>query len=328
MDTANSLAPAGAGNVHRKVNILFLGGAKRVSMGRKFIEAGRRLGMDVKLFSYELSPYVPVACIAEVIIGLKWADPDVTADLHRIIKEKGIDIMIPFVDGAVEVAARCRDEYGDVWVPVGDAALSASMFDKVEADSLFHSLDLPVPGSEKFPLIAKPRFGSASKGLIILHDAAELEALGERARDYLIQECITQRKEITVDCYVTLEGEILTAVSRYRIDVQGGEVVTTATFRNPQVYALVFNILNRTGLRGAVTIQLIEQPDGNLLLMEINPRLGGGAVTAVAAGADIPGYILGDWAGMPLTPCHDWNDHILLTRYLSDFVFDLSEKQS
>ena len=117
-------------------------------------------------------------------------------------------------------------------------------------------------------------------------------------------------------------------MSRYRIDVQGGEVVTTATFRNPQVYALVFNILNRTGLRGAVTIQLIEQTDGNLLLMEINPRLGGGAVTAVAAGSDIPGYILSDWAGMPLTPCHDWNDHILLTRYLSDFVFDLSEKQS
>ena len=328
MLTDNTLNHVNADDTLRKVNILFLGGAKRVSMGRKFIEAGRRMGLDVRLYSYELSPYVPIACIAEVIIGLKWADPEVTAHIHGIIEQKGIDILVPFVDGAVEVAARCRDEYGDVWVPVGDAALSARMFDKVEADSLFRSLDLPVPGLEKFPLIAKPRFGSASKGLIIIHDAAELDALGERARDYLIQECITRRKEITVDCYVTLEGEIITAVSRYRIDVQGGEVVTTATFRNPQVYALIFNILNRTGLRGAVTIQLIEQPDGNLLLMEINPRLGGGAVTAVAAGADIPGYILGDWAGMPLTPCHDWNDHILLTRYLSDFVFDLSEKQS
>ena len=220
MLTDNTLNHVNADDNLRKVNILFLGGAKRVSMGRKFIEAGRRMGMDVRLYSYELSPYVPIACIAEVIIGLKWADPEVTAHIHGIIEQKGIDILVPFVDGAVEVAARCRDEYGDVWVPVGDAALSARMFDKVEADSLFRSLDLPVPGLEKFPLIAKPRFGSASKGLIIIHDAAELDALGERARDYLIQECITRRKEITVDCYVTLEGEIITAVSRYRIDVQ------------------------------------------------------------------------------------------------------------
>ncbi len=33
------------------VNILFLGGAKRVAMGRLFVEAGRRLGMEVVLFS-------------------------------------------------------------------------------------------------------------------------------------------------------------------------------------------------------------------------------------------------------------------------------------
>ena len=57
------------------VNIMFLGGAKRVSMGRMLIAAGAQLGMEVNLFSYELSREVPVAEIATVIIGRRWNDP-------------------------------------------------------------------------------------------------------------------------------------------------------------------------------------------------------------------------------------------------------------
>ena len=47
MLTDNTLNHVNADDTLRKVNILFLGGAKRVSMGRKFIEAGRRMGMDI-----------------------------------------------------------------------------------------------------------------------------------------------------------------------------------------------------------------------------------------------------------------------------------------
>ena len=61
------------------VNILFLGGAKRVAMGRLFKEAGRKFGMDVMLFSYELSSQVPIAEEASVIVGRRWADPDLMA---------------------------------------------------------------------------------------------------------------------------------------------------------------------------------------------------------------------------------------------------------
>ena len=59
----------------RNINILFLGGAKRVSFGRKLIEAGRELDMDVRIYSYELEPEVPVALVGGVIIGRKWNAP-------------------------------------------------------------------------------------------------------------------------------------------------------------------------------------------------------------------------------------------------------------
>lgn len=47
--------------MRQAVNILFLGGAKRVSMARMFQASGERLGLDVNIFSYELSPEAPIA---------------------------------------------------------------------------------------------------------------------------------------------------------------------------------------------------------------------------------------------------------------------------
>ena len=68
----------------RNINILFLGGAKRVSFGRKLIEAGRELDMDVRIYSYELEPEVPVALVGGVIIGRKWNAPDILEHLHQM----------------------------------------------------------------------------------------------------------------------------------------------------------------------------------------------------------------------------------------------------
>lgn len=307
----------------KKVRILFLGGAKRVSMGEKFINAGRQLGLEVELFSYELSPYVPIASIARIITGRRWNDPALENDLHRHISELGIDILVPFVDGAVEAAARYRDKYADVWVPSGDALLGALMFDKVEADRLFRSCGLPVPGNNSYPMIAKPRFGSASKGIIVLATPDELERRAISGNDYLLQEYIADRREITVDCYVALSGEVIAAVPRYRIETQGGEASVTETFRDNEVEELADRTLRATGLRGAVTIQMLrDNHSGRLMLMEINPRLGGGAVCACHAGAMLPEFILRDFLNMPLAPCHDWKPGIRICRYFAEISFD------
>jgi carbamoyl-phosphate synthase large subunit len=305
----------------RQINILFLGGAKRVSMGEKFIAAGERLGVEVKLFSYELTEMVPIAAIASIIIGKKWGDADVIDDLHRNIAELGIDILIPFVDGAVEIAARCRDRYKNVWVPVGDADGVAAMFDKITADRIFREANLPVPANNRFPMIAKPRFGSASKGIRILQSESELANLPNKS-DYLLQEYIANRKEITTDCYVSLNGEFITAVSRYRIETQGGEASVTETFRDEDVQQLAKDTLARTGLRGAVTIQMLRDcADGRLMLMEINPRLGGGAVCACHAGAQLPEFILRDYLNLQLTPCNDWQSGTRVCRYFAEVCF-------
>ena len=121
----------------KTINILMLGGARRVSMAEQLIRSGQRMGADVKIISYELMREVPIAIIAEVIIGLKWSDPKVVDDICRICKEKEINIVLPFVDGAIEIAARCKELLPDVFIPVIEPGLAEKMFDKVEAAKLF-----------------------------------------------------------------------------------------------------------------------------------------------------------------------------------------------
>lgn len=310
------------------VNILFLGGAKRVAMGRLFIEAGRRLGMEVVLFSYELSTEVPVSEVSHVIVGRRWNDPALMEDLHEVVTENRIDIIIPFVDPAVEIAARYCLSDPSVWTPFKDGVLAEHMFDKCKADELFRNIGVPVPrnaGLEKITgeVIAKPRHGSASKGIRVMEndEYAAMRSRGE-TDGYIFQEYISDREEYTVDCYVASDGKVICAVPRRRLEVAGGEVVSTVTVADKDIEAISRNVLEGLSLRGAVTIQFLrDRTDGRLMIMELNPRLGGGAVCAVYAGADIPAFILTDWRDGKVQVCDDWQAGVKTCRYFEDVVF-------
>lgn len=311
-----------------KLNILFLGGAKRVSIARMFKEAAVRAGLEAEIFSYELSREVPVACEATIIEGCRWSDPDILESLNDVCVSRSIDVIIPFVDGAVRVAADYRDRYGSVFVPTGSPDVAETMFDKVVAARLFAEKGLPAPatytpGDPCLRLIAKPRHGSASKGIIEIRDLETLDRVLGRGDEYLIQERIDNRNEITVDCYVSvIDGEIKALSPRRRLATAGGEVTDTVTISDSRIDDIVGRTLSSLGLVGAVTVQLIEDlEDGRLMLMEINPRLGGGAVCSVCAGADIPAMIIAEARGTAAAPLQA-KPGVMITRYMQEVVFD------
>ena len=57
------------------------------------------------------------------------------------------------------------------------------------------------------------------------------------------------------------------------------------------------------------------------MLMEINPRLGGGAVCTVHAGGDIPGFILDELLGRPMIPSVGIKPGTLICRYFQEVAF-------
>lgn len=303
-----------------------LGGARRVSMAQLLKRAGERIGYDVEIFSYELTEQVPIALEAKVLIGLKWNDADVVDDIVRLCIQNEINILLPFVDGAIEVASKCRLKMPTLFTPVSEPEVAKKMFDKVEAAKVFEEKNIPIPVtysivSAQLPVIAKPRHGSASRGIKVFHNMDDFMHL-ENISDYLLQEYIQKREEYTVDCYVDQQGGILVTVPRRRLEVMGGEVTRTITERNPVLEEMSRKVIKELDLRGAVTLQFIHDLNrGRFLLMEVNPRLGGGVVCSIFAGAPIPDYIIKEALGIDIQPCDDWSDATLMARYQKEAIF-------
>lgn len=284
-----------------KIGVLYLGGAKRLTVTDLLRQAYTSLGYEVEAYSYELDHEEPIASRATVIIGKRWSDHDVEADLERIIERHDIKVLLPFVDGAIEIAARIAERRDDIYVPGCSSILSSALFDKVASAALFADAGLDIPAtyypgdSPVFPLIAKPRCGSASRGLLIINNEDALKAIANPC-DYLIQEYIEGAEEYTVDCFIDYSGRICTMSPRRRIATLGGEVVRTVTVNIPALTDASRKAIERLGLHGAVTLQYLHSGD-RFLLMEINPRLGGGVTASIAAGADITRMIAAESTG-------------------------------
>lgn len=284
-----------------KIGVLYLGGAKRLTVTDMLRQAYASLGYEVDAYSYELDNEEPIASRAKVIIGRRWSDPDVEADLERVIDRYGIKVLLPFVDGAIEIAAWIAERRDDIYVPGCSSLLSSALFDKAASAGLFADAGLDIPAtytpgdSPVFPLIAKPRCGSASRGLLIIDNEDALKAITNPG-DYLIQEYIEGAEEYTVDCFIDRSGHICALSPRRRIATLGGEVVRTVTVDIPALTAASRKAIERLCLRGAVTLQYLHTGD-RFLLMEINPRLGGGVTASIAAGADITGMIAAESTG-------------------------------
>ena len=309
-----------------KLTLLMLGGARRVSMAELLKRSGERLGYDIRIVSYELDVQVPIATVGKVVTGLRWNDPGVVDDILRVVIEYEAKIILPFVDGSISVAARCKERMPDLFVPVSDPETASLMFDKILAAKAFRDAEIPIPTTYKIidaemPIIAKPRFGSASRGIHIFKDIDDLMHLKDIS-EYLLQEYIQEKKEYTVDCYVAADGEILVTVPRERLEVMGGEVTRTVTTRLHQLEKMSREIIEKFELRGPVTLQfLYDIRRDRYLLMEVNPRLGGGVICSIYAGAPIPDYILSEALGIPVRPCDDWIDHTLMARYQKETIF-------
>lgn len=306
--------------------ILFLGGSRRVSMAQLLKESGKRLGCEVEIISYELDTEVPIALEGEVIHGKRFDDPKVIDDIAGIVKERGIKIILPFINSAIEIASLCKERIPGVFVPVSDFTMTSRLFDKVEAARLFKEAGFPMPRTysvieNEMPAIVKPRKGGSSRGIKIFHNVEDLMILQDLDK-YIIQEYIGHNNEYSVDCYVSATGEILCTVPRERLEIMGGEVTRTRTCRNGQLIEMSRKVLEYFKLTGPVTIQFLHDLDNDrFLLMEVSPRLGGGVICSIYAGAPIADYIILEALGEKVTPASGWEDGVLMARYQKEAIF-------
>lgn len=304
----------------RTIRVLFVGGAKRFSAAEELLQAGRDLGVRVEIVAYEMGFGLPIADIATVIQGRKFSDAGALRHLQDVLREYSIDIALPYHDGAIPLLAPLSP---DVFVPTCSPELVQVFSSKIKSGIFFREQDIPQPGfSGRVPAIAKPDYGSASKGLLHFTEQHELNAFlatNERS-SYEVQD-MASGPEYSVDGYISLNSEFRHFAVRQRIETLGGEVVRSQTVSIPQIDIQCERVAAITGMRGAITIQFIfDSRHMDYRVMEINPRFGGGMLASLGAGVPWFHILLRDFLCLPQHPvCHKAG--VLMVRSFREHFF-------
>jgi carbamoyl-phosphate synthase large subunit len=310
----------------RTVRILFLGASKRVSLLERFTEAAARHSIDLKLYSCEFDEkYCPISTLATVIAGPKFLSNEFAEWLHDAVKNHSINIVIPTMDSATVALSRFAElEVETCWHLVSSRSLCESMYDKKLADDFFRQHGIPIPPNTPahYPKILKPRLGFGAKNIHIVDNAAQYKEQYRNDSEYVVQDFISECEEATVDIYHSPQYGILGYAVRDRIEVSDGEVmVCRARLPRENERLLIEQVANIDGWQGCITLQYLTDAQGNLYVVEINPRFGGGVTCAMEAGLDMATYILLEYFGKPLSPPKALRN-IIMSRARRDFFYE------
>jgi len=125
-----------------------------------------------------------------------------------------------------------------------------------------------------FPVFLKPEIGQGTKGTYKASTKEELNFYLEKDHTLLILEFLPG-KEYTIDCFTDRNGNLLFAEGRERIRISNGISVHSKPVINSSFQKLA-KIINQTlSFQGAWFYQVKERANGELVLMEIAPRIAG-----------------------------------------------------
>ena len=177
-------------------------------------------------------------------------------------------------------------------------------------DSLPRALDAVAGGRLAFPVVIKPRWGTASIAIEYANNRGELElahcwvkrhlaasflaGVGcDPQHDVLIQEKM-DGQEYGLDVVNDLDGQYITTFARQKLAMRAGETDRAITIADPRLEALGA-VVGRS-LRHVGNLDCdVFGVEGTYHVLEMNPRFGGGYPFSHAAGANLPAVLIA-WA--------------------------------
>jgi carbamoyl-phosphate synthase large subunit len=316
-------------------NVLVSSGGRRVALARCFRQSLARSVAPGWVGTIDSGTNAPLSFAADrAWRAPRCADPEFIDAVLQLCIEQHVALVVPTIDPELSFYAASRERFArhGVTVAVSDPRTVAIACDKARTHAWLVSNGFPTvrqasvrnvldaPDGWKFPLIAKPATGSASIGIRMVASLAELEPLVKEQTAYIVQE-IARGREFTVNVYVDKSGSCIAAVPHWRMEVRAGEVSKGLTVKDPELVDLARRVSESLpGAYGALNIQGFSNGPGEIRLIEINARFGGGYPLAHQAGARFTDWLLDEVQGKRLATCDDWMDDLAMLRY-DDAVF-------
>src|SRR5262249_30679236 len=176
-----------------------------------------------------------------------------------------------------------------------------------------------LPGELPFPVLVKARKGFGSRHIYRAHDRDELAFfLRYTTADSMVQ-AMCSGEEFSIDVFCGLDSRCLNAVPRTMIESKGGESIKGRSLKDEELIDFGRRVSEVLGLVGPGNVQCFREPDGSLLVTDVNPRFGGGFPLPTAAGSRYPELALALAAGeRPAPTVGEFRDGVVMTRFFSD----------
>ncbi|MCE5185824.1 MAG: ATP-grasp domain-containing protein [Planctomycetaceae bacterium] len=297
------------------MNILLTSIGRRGYLVKYFKEALAGRG---KVWGADNSRFAPAFAYCDgTVILPEVRNNGYTQALLDFCSDKKIDIVVPLIDPELEILAGLNDAFAaqnimlllspketielssDKYLTYQFAVRSglASPFVCLAVDDAMAQIDAK---AVTWPLLVKPRKGSASANITYCYDRLQLEAAVESVPLPFIQEYI-EGPEFGYDLFGDRDFRPISVFCKKKLAMRAGETDKALTTADPVMLEFGRRLLASIKLFGPADVDVIRGPNGPRLL-EINPRFGGGYPCSHLAGADFCQKILRMRNGEPLTP--------------------------
>jgi carbamoyl-phosphate synthase large subunit len=315
---------------NKTFNILFTSAGRRVSLIRYFREALTNLGLTGHIVATDMNKAAAALHVSDSYEEVPpVVDSGYISRLMDICLKYDIRLVIPLIDTELLLLAIHKREFQKMGATFlvssiraneicSDKRKTYAFFKKIgiETPEIFNYADMLKAGPSAYPVLLKPKNGSASIGVTKIRDKRELAFFKARIRNSIIQEFVTG-EEYTLDILADLHGKVRSVVPRLRIETRAGEVSKGMTVKNQAIIALGKKVVESLpGAFGCITVQCFLTSNGNVKFIEINPRFGGGFPLAYKAGANFPRWIIEMLLGKNSDISIDgWQDGLVMLRY-------------
>ena len=311
------------------MNILFTCAGRRVALMQGFADALKELGVKGKLVATDITPASPAFQKADAGVLVPPARrAEYLPTLKDIAKKHRIGLVVPLTDLDLRSLARHRDEFTEFGctVMIGSEDAVTLCRDKAKTNELIGKAGLATintltmaefRATPFYPCFVKPVSGSAGIGSSVIRNEKQLRAHVSTYGDLMIVQEYVPGQEYTVDVYRSRDGKVRCVVPRQRLLVRSGEVEKGITVKDPELIRTATALGEAMkNLWGVFCCQCRRSGNGPVRYFEINPRFGGGSPLAIAAGANLPLYLLQEVLGLPITAeIGRFTDRLLMLRY-------------
>lgn len=249
--------------------------------------------------------------VSRVISMSQDGDPVLRATLLcDLVDESSFDLVVPISDADAETVAHAAQMRPDCSAFVTPTVATIELArDRDATWKLCRELDIEVPNAKVvtaqtllkaandlgYPCFLKFSGEAASEGVFeILSQDDVLANLARLKRDgsAQLQEAVFgDFFGVTAFC---IDGEMTESMG-FRTEYKFSKVGTPPFawhYENSALNDLLRKIVKRLNWTGGIDLDLLQRPDGELVVLEINPRLSGTVNLALALGIDLPkGYL-------------------------------------